>query len=119
MQMATAKPKVLDKPPRRWVRRALFWAVLLAVVALAWFWKPLSESALLGASYGARLGCPCRYVAGRELSDCRRDFEPGMGLVMLSEDAEAKSVTAWVPLLASQTATYSEGRGCVLQKWED
>ena len=117
--MATAKPKVLDRPPRRRVRRALFWIALLAVVALVWFWKPLDAWAQLGASYGARLGCPCRYIAGRELSDCRSDFEPGMGLVFLSEDAEDKSVTAWVPLLASQTAIYREGQGCVLEKWKD
>jgi len=117
--MATAKPKVLDKPPRRRVRRAVFWIALAALVALAWFWKPLGDSALLGASYGARLGCPCRYIAGRDLSDCRKDFEPGMGLVMLSEDTEKKSVTAWVPLLASQTATFRKGQGCVLEKWKD
>jgi hypothetical protein len=40
-----------------------------------------------------------------------------MSLVRLSEDDRAKSVTASVPLLASETATYREGFGCVLEKW--
>ena len=36
-----------------------------------------------------------------------------------SEDAEAKSVTASIPLIASDTATYREGYGCLLQEWQD
>jgi hypothetical protein len=31
---------------------------------------------------------------------------------------QARSVTARFPLLASQTATYREGWGCVLEKWD-
>ena len=42
-----------------------------------------------------------------------------MELVRLSDDPATKSVTATFPLLASQTATYREGYGCVLEKWED
>lgn len=42
-----------------------------------------------------------------------------MALVSLGEDIEAKSVTARVPLLASQTAILRQGEGCVLEKWED
>ena len=49
----------------------------------------------------------------------RKDFEPGMELVTLSEDAAAKTVTARFPLLASQTATYREGPGCQLEPWRD
>ena len=41
-----------------------------------------------------------------------------MELISLSEDAEAKSVTASFPLLESQTATYREGYGCVLESWD-
>lgn len=86
---------------------------------VAWFWKPLNGYAVAGASYGARMACSCRFVAGRELSGCRKDFEPGMGLVMLSEDREDQSVTARVFPLASQTAYYREGSGCVLETWKD
>jgi len=60
-----------------------------------------------------------RFIGGRDLDDCRKDFEPGMGLVTLSEDAEARSVTARFPLLSTQTATYRDGQGCQLQPWND
>jgi hypothetical protein len=116
--MATAQP-ISSTPPRRYLRKALFWLLLLAVAVLAWFWKPLNSYAVTGASYGARVACSCRYVGGRELSDCKKDFEPGMGLIMVSEDDEARSVTARFPLLSSQTATYRNGAGCVLERWED
>ena len=86
---------------------------------LAWFWKPLNGYADAGASYGARVACSCRYLGGRALRDCRKDFVPGMALITLSEDNKAKSVTARFPLLASQTAQFRQGEGCVLEKWED
>jgi hypothetical protein len=46
-------------------------------------------------------------------------MESGMGAVFLSEDAERKSVTARVPVMASATATYRKGWGCVLEKWDN
>ena len=113
------------RPPRRpgtrrkWLVRLGWLALVCAAVAIALNWRPLRANALTGAAYGARLGCSCRFVAGRPLGDCRKDFEPGMGFVMLSEDPAAKSVTASVPLLASQTATLREGSGCVLEPWID
>jgi hypothetical protein len=88
-------------------------------VAAAYFAKPLHGYAITGASYGARVSCSCRFAAGRALGDCRKDFEPGMDLITLSEDRATKSVTARFPLLATQTATYREGWGCVLQPWSD
>lgn len=92
---------------------------LAGVVALGWlFWTPVLGRALTGASYGARVACSCRFEGGRPLGDCRKDFEDGMGLVTLSEDVDAKSVTASFPLLARQTATYREGWGCVLEPWK-
>ncbi len=89
---------------------------MLAVLGLV-YGGTLRQSALAGASYGARMACSCRFVAGRPLGDCRRDFEPGMALIVLSEDQEAKSVTARFPLLSRETATYREGSGCVLEPW--
>jgi hypothetical protein len=35
----------------------------------------------------------------------------------INADREAKSVTARVPMLATQIATYVEGRGCLLEPW--
>ena len=63
--------------------------------------------------------CACRYIGGRSLEVCRKDFVPGMALVTLSEDAKARTVTARFPLLSSQTAHFREGEGCLLQPWAE
>ena len=106
--MATAKPTALPPPPvlpprqrhrPRW-RVMLTLTVLTTVILLVWFWKPLNGYAAAGASYGAKVTCACRYIGGRSLQDCRKDFVPGMALVMLSEDPKARSVTARFPLLS-------------------
>jgi len=101
--------------PVRWSarRRLIALAVLAALAALAWFWGPLTAQARAGAAYGARIGCSCRFVAGRPLDQCRDDFMPGMSMVMLSEDEEEKSVTARVFPIASETARYRKGEGCM------
>jgi len=104
-------------------RRRIWPQALLALVVLgaglAWFYRaPIAGYTSAGTAFGARTACSCRYVAGRPLGDCERDFEPGMEVVFLSDDPETKSVTARVPLLASATARYREGFGCVLEPWE-
>lgn len=114
--MATAKPPTI-RPPRRRLRKTVVIVAIIAAMLLALFWSSVRSYAVAGASVGARVACSCHYVAGRALSDCRKDFEPGMGMVMLSEDAEAKTVTARVPLLSSETATFRQGEGCMLEKW--
>lgn len=91
----------------------------IAVLGLGlWKGPRLAKDALTGASFGARIACSCRFVEGRPLDQCKSDFEPGMSMVMLSADEGAKSVTARVPLIAAQTATFRPGEGCVLEKWE-
>ena len=114
--MATANPTL--PPPRRtrWWRWALLAGVLLATL-VAVFWGTITGYARVGSAYGAHVACSCRYAGGRSLADCEKDFEAGMELVSLSEDRAAKSVTAGFPLLASSTATYQEGWGCVLEPW--
>lgn len=112
--MATVNPA----PSMRSSRRRWPWLVVLALGALlAWFWVPLNNFAITGAAYGARVACSCHYLGGRSLDDCRKDFEPGMELVILSADRDAKTVTARFPLLATQTAQFQEGRGCQLESW--
>jgi hypothetical protein len=106
-----------SKRPRRW--RWLAIGLGLIAVLLAVFWTSLNGYAQAGAAYGARVACSCRFLGGRALSDCRKDFEPGMELVMLSEDTKAKSVTARFPLLASETARLHKGEGCRLDPWQD
>ncbi|MDP3906205.1 hypothetical protein [Novosphingobium sp.] len=106
-------------PKSRLLLRLLLLLTVLAAAALAWFWQPLNSFAVTGASYAARVGCSCRFVGGRDLADCRKDFESGMELITLSADYPGKSVTARFPLLATQTATYREGEGCRLQPWAE
>lgn len=113
--MATVNPAA--DPGRRLRRRVLMLGLALVVGLLAWFWGPMNAFAQTGAAYGARVACSCRFVGGRDLGDCKKDFEAGMELVMLSEDAPAKSVTASYPLLASETAVYRPGVGCQLEAW--
>jgi len=112
--MATANPSA-PRPRRR--RAWLLVAVLALAALLAAFWRPLSGYAAVGTAYGAHVACSCRYAGGRSLKDCAKDFEGGMELVTLSEDRAAKSVTASFPLLASTTATYREGWGCLLEPY--
>ena len=98
---------------------------LLALIALGaggavWaFREPIDGYGTIGSAYAARVACSCRFVAGRSLEDCAKDKLPGMEAVTLRDDPEAKSVTARFPLVAETTATYREGYGCVLEKWED
>ena len=96
--------------------------VLFAVAAVAtaiWFNRaPIEGYAEVGTSYVARVGCSCRFVAGRSLKDCEKDKLGGTELISLSDDAEARSVTATFPLVSTTTATYREGYGCVLEEWE-
>jgi len=113
--MATAKRNTI--PRRRiWLRAVLLLALLGG--ATVWYYRePIAGLSTTGAAFGARTACSCRYVAGRGLADCEKDFEPGMALVFLSDDPESRSVTARVPLLASATAQYREGFGCLLEPW--
>ena len=114
--MATANTASATRP-RMWPRLALGLVLLLA--GLGWYFHgEVMDRAVAGTAYGARVGCSCRFVGRRSLGDCRKDFEPGMGMVRLSEDVGQKSVTASVPMLVSQTATWHDGFGCVLEPWK-
>ncbi|MAY76283.1 MULTISPECIES: hypothetical protein [unclassified Citromicrobium] len=107
---------------RLWPRILLIALLVLAsIAAIAFFANrtAINGYAVTGAAYAARVGCSCRYIGGRPIGDCAKDKVAGMELVRLSDDPATKSVTATFPLLASQTATYREGYGCVLEKWED
>ncbi|QYU66489.1 amiloride-sensitive sodium channel family protein [Leptolyngbya sp. 15MV] len=102
-------------------RRRVLWIVLVlgAIVAALWVYRaPIAGYSGVSTAYAARVACSCRFVGGRDLEDCEKDKLAGMELVTLVEDAEAKSVTARFPLISSTTASYREGYGCVLEKWE-
>jgi hypothetical protein len=42
-----------------------------------------------------------------------------MEIVVLSEDEDTRSVTGYVPLIASETARYRKGYGCMLDPWRE
>lgn len=120
--MAKSRPRKTASRSAPKSRRTLYslLAILAVLVAVGWYFRtPATGYAQAGTSYMARVGCSCRFVAGRSLDDCAKDKMSGMELVTLTEDDEAKSVTARFPLIASDTAFYREGYGCVLQPWED
>lgn len=115
--MATAKTPTQRSRPS-WFKVLV--VLLLAAAALAWFYRePIAGYAGAGAAFGARTACSCRYVAGRDLADCKKDFEPGMDAVLLRDDEDEKAVTAYVPLVASETARFRKGYGCVLDPWAE
>jgi hypothetical protein len=93
----------------------------LAAFGLALFFYGRSQKPLLevGVGYGARVACGCRYIGNRSLTDCRKDFEPGMEPIQLSEDVATKTVTAYVPLLASRSARFDPVLGCVVERVEE
>lgn len=112
--MTRAVPRFSRQPPRRASLIVLGLGALIATV-LASGWRPLTPDAQLAVAFGARTACSCRHVSNRSLDDCQKDLGPGMGLVWLSEEESDRSVTASVPLLASETATYRRGWGCMLE----
>ena len=86
--------------------------LLIAVIVYAMRMKPTIE---LGVGYGAHVVCSCRYIGGRDLESCYNDYEPGMEMISMTDDPEERRVTASVPLLASRSAQFREGLGCVLE----
>lgn len=113
--MATVKsnPSVAPHRGRSYIKIALlFFVILLAV--LAYNYSFIKGQLSLGTAYGARVACSCHYVGGRDLADCEKDFEPGMELISLTLDDEKRRVSASVPLLASATAEFREGWGCIM-----
>ncbi|MEM8696374.1 MAG: hypothetical protein AAGE05_10175 [Pseudomonadota bacterium] len=86
--------------------------LLLAVVIYALRMKPTIE---LGVGYGAHVVCSCRYIGGRDMQSCYNDYEPGMEAISMTEDEAEKRITASVPLIASRSAQFREGLGCVLE----
>lgn len=86
--------------------------LLIAVIVYAMRMRPTVE---LGVGYGAHVVCSCRYIGGRDMESCYNDYEPGMEMISMIEDEAERRITASVPLLASRSAQFREGLGCVLE----
>lgn len=82
-----------------------------------WNWSHWQHRAWAAAGFGARVGCSCRQVEGRDLKSCRGDFAglEGMGLVHIADRTDGKGVDANVPLLAHRSARLVPGFGCLLE----
>lgn len=92
-----------------WGAGAIVAAIAIAATVFALRMRPQLE---LGVGYAARVACACRHIGNRPLAQCRADFEPGMELIRLDEDAARKRVTASVPLIAARSATFDPLLGC-------
>ncbi len=117
--MATVNnnPETASQPKSRKGRVAIYVLALFILILAAVFaynYNFIKGQLGIGTAYGARVACSCHYVGGRDLTDCEKDFEPGMEVIGLSLDDEKRRVTASVPLLASATAEFREGWGCVI-----
>ena len=118
--MATAKNN--SGPPQSKARIAVYVIIFFALVLLAVFlynFAFIKGQLNVGTAYGARVACSCHYIGGRDITDCEKDFEPGMEVIGLSLDDEKKRVTASAPFLASATAEFREGWGCIMLSEKD
>lgn len=116
--MAKTRRSRKSSPRRHGWTFVLLVALTVIGAVLYAYREPIGGYAGAGTAYSARVACSCHFVAGRPMDDCAKDKLAGMELVMLSADADAKSVTASIPLVKSETAAYREGYGCVLQEWQ-
>jgi len=92
--------------------------VLIALGAIYIFLLQQKPVLDLGVGYGARVACGCRYIGNRSLADCKKDFEPGMEQIRLTEDLATRTVTASVPLVASRSVRHDPVLGCVPEKFD-
>jgi hypothetical protein len=92
-----------------WTPIALMLILLIAAYAYAQSQKPKLE---LGVGYASRVACGCRYIEGRPLASCYKDFEPGMEVIHLADNPQTKTVTASVPLLVSRSVKFDPALGC-------
>ena len=114
MATATSTPPTKDGWPL--VKKIKYGAAAIGALLVLWLifnFAHIKAQAKLGASYGAHIACSCRYIEGRPLASCKKDFEAGMEFVSVSDDPENKRVTAAVPMLAEAVAERRGDFGCV------
>ena len=94
--------------------------LVLAALVGGWLYvRAMTPKLQLGVGYAARVACGCRYMGGRPLASCYKDFEPGMELIRLKEDAGARAITAYVPLVAHRIVRFDPVLGCQPEPFRD
>ena len=114
--MATAKPHRLSLFSL--LLRVAILLLLAGALVSVFFGTAIAGFGKTGTGYAAKATCSCRYVAGRDMNSCSDDLPADMWAVWLSDDEDARSVSASVPLVSTTSATYRDGYGCVLEEWE-
>jgi hypothetical protein len=99
--------------PMQKLRYGIYAMLAMVAIWLVFNFADIKGQARLGTAYAAHVACSCRYIEGRPLDSCYKDFEPGMDIVSLSDDPEHKRVTASVPILASAVAERRGDYGCL------
>ena len=87
--------------------------IALVIAIILYNFSTFKGNAQLSASYASHIICSCRYIQGRDLEDCKKDFEPGMELVALSDDPENKRLNASILFLSEAVAEYRSNFGCI------
>jgi hypothetical protein len=96
-------------------RLAMIVAAAACLAFLGWNWAGWRAHARVAAAWGARAGCGCRQIEGRDIASCAQDAKAGPSAwVRLADLPEDRAVRASVPLLAARTARYRPGFGCLL-----
>jgi hypothetical protein len=113
MATATSTPKRTPLSLGQKIRYGAYAVLALILLWLVFNFSDIKGQAKLGVAYGAHVACSCRYIEGRPLASCYKDFEPGMGMVSLTDDPENKRIMASVPLLASAIAERRGDFGCL------
>ena len=91
-------------------------AVVLAIGAgVGWqVWlKDQVAYARVATAYGAKMVCSCRFVAGREMDSCMRDFTVDISAVKVSEDEDTITTSVLGGAIKSR-AVFQDGLGCAL-----
>ncbi|MGB3625777.1 MAG: hypothetical protein WA989_08110 [Henriciella sp.] len=94
---------------------AIFIVALGVLAILVWqFWfKNQFEFGEVGAAYGAKMVCSCRFVAEREMDSCLRDFTTDMSAIRFSEDGKTIEARAAGGIISAK-AVFEPGLGCTL-----
>lgn len=116
MATGTSRPqKNAKREPMAMGQKIKLGVIALLSLILLWLvfnFADIKAQSRLATSYASHIACSCRYIEGRPLDACYKDFEPGMGVVSLTDDPEHKRVIASVPLLAKAVAERRGEFGC-------